>query len=260
MKVDLLASKTGNTPLSFPTYHSLEITDLIVTISNKMATAITTTCSTATTVLVAPPEDFEMPSLRGDLVPVRLGSNETSILHVHITVLVKSSEFLKNALKPEWRTDATKPIDISDVELTTFETYCGWLYTGKIVYHGEYHHSNYLAELYVLREKLMNTAFKDVIVAAIIRSSIDHNMCPGNRAIQTVYAGTPASSPARRLMVDFWVFGAKTTWKGLSDLIEKTCSDFVNDLIRELIVKRGKPSGVLQRPWVEDPDSYRVDS
>ncbi|CAN9102935.1 unnamed protein product [Alternaria alternata] len=198
-----------------------------------MATAITTTCSTATTVLVASPEDFEMPSLRGDLVPVRLGSNETSILH---------------------------PIDISDVELTTFETYCGWLYTGKIVYHGKYHHSNFLAELYVLREKLMNTAFKDVIIAAIIRSSIDHNMCPGNRAIQTVYAGTPASSPARRLMVDFWVFGAKTTWKGLSDLIEKTCSDFVNDLIRELIVKRGKPSDVLQRPWVEDPDSYRVDS
>ena len=106
----------------------------------------------------------------------------------------------------------------------------------------------------------MDTAFKKAIIAAIIRSTIDHKMYPSLKAVQIIYAGTPSSSPARRLMVDFWVFSAKPTWTGLSDLIEKTCSDFVNDLVRELIVKRGKPSGVLQRPWVEDPDSYRVDS
>jgi hypothetical protein len=61
VKAHLLASETGNTPLSFPTYHSLQFTDLTVPISNEMATATATTCSTAKIVLVAPPEDFEMP-------------------------------------------------------------------------------------------------------------------------------------------------------------------------------------------------------
>jgi hypothetical protein len=48
-------------------------------------------------------------------------------------------------MKPEWRTDATKPIDMSDMELTIFEAYCGWLYTGKIVRHKEVDRFNLLA-------------------------------------------------------------------------------------------------------------------
>jgi hypothetical protein len=59
--------------------------------------------------------------------------------------LIKSSELLKNVMKPEWRTDATKPIDMSDMELTIFEAYCGWLYTGKIVRHKEVDRFNLLA-------------------------------------------------------------------------------------------------------------------
>jgi hypothetical protein len=174
-------------------------------------------------------------------------------------VLVKSSEFLKNAIKPGWRTDATKPIHIFDFELTIFEAYCGWLYAGKIVRH-KGHHFDLLAKLYVLGEKLMDTAFKDAIIAAIIRSCIDYNMYPGIKPTQTIYAGTSASSPVRRLIVDFWVFNAGRTWKGLSDLIEGTCPDFVNDLVRELIVKRDRPADFVQRPWLATPESYHMDS
>ena len=61
VKAHLLASETGSTPLSFPIYHSLQFTDFTVPISNEMSTATATTCSTAAIVLVAPPEDFEMP-------------------------------------------------------------------------------------------------------------------------------------------------------------------------------------------------------
>ncbi|CAN9106542.1 unnamed protein product [Alternaria sp. RS040] len=209
---------------------------------------------------MAPPENFEMLSLREDVVPIQVGCDKTSLLRVHTGVLIKSSEMLKNVIKTEWRTDATKPIDMSDVELTIFEAYCGWLYTGKIVRSKEDDCFSLLAKLYVLGEKLMDTAFKSAIIAAIMRSKIDRKMYPCTRAVQIIYAGTPGSSPARRLMVYFWVFSAGPTWNGLSDLIEGTCPDFVNDLARELIVTRDRPDDFVQRPWIEDLGSYRVDS
>ncbi|KAF7682229.1 hypothetical protein GT037_001205, partial [Alternaria burnsii] len=223
VKARLLASETGSTPLSFLIYHSLQFTDFTVPISNEMSTATATTCSTAAIVLVAPPENFEMPSLREDVVPIQ-------------------------------------PIDMSDVELTIFEACCGWLYTGKIVRSKEDDCFSLLAKLYVLGEKLMDTDFKSAIIAAIMRSKIDRKMYPCTRAVQIIYAGTPGRSPARRLMVDFWVFSAGPTWNGLSDLIEGTCPDFVNDLARELIVTRDRPDDFVQRPWIEDLGSYRVDS
>jgi hypothetical protein len=107
----------------------------------------------------------------------------------------------------------------------------------------------------------MDTAFQDVIVAAFIsRQKHINNRFPRNTTIQKNYAGTPANSPARRLMADFWVFGAKSTWIGLTDLIENTRPDFVNDLVRGLIAKRGAPDGFVQRLWLANPESYRVGS
>ncbi|CAN9390240.1 unnamed protein product [Alternaria alternata] len=216
-----------------------------------MATATATTCSTAKIVLVAPPEDFEMPSLRDDVVPIQVGCNKTSLLRVHTTVLTKSSELLKNVMKPEWRTDFTKPIDMHIADGCT----PGRLYiTQKGKRHG------FLSELYVLGERLMDIAFQDVIVAAIIRFSIGSNIFPVNDAIQTIYTGTPATSPARRLLVDFWVFNAVPAYDGLENLTKETCPEFVNDLVHELIVKRDRPANFVQRPWLANPESYRMDS
>jgi hypothetical protein len=36
-------------------------------------------------------------------------------------------------MKPDWRTDASLPVDLSDEETTTVEIYCQWLYFRKIV-------------------------------------------------------------------------------------------------------------------------------
>jgi hypothetical protein len=191
-------------------------------------------------------------------VPIQLGVKKTSLLHIHADILTKSSEFFKNAMKPEWRTNATKPIDMSDVELTVFEGYCKWLYTGKVVCYEKDDCSQYLALLYALGERLIDTAFQDVILAASIRRAHTSERYPGVQTIKTIYAGTPAGSPARRLMVDFWVFNAVPTSYGLEDLSQFTCPDFVNDLVRELIAIRGKPDGSVLVPWIANPGSYRV--
>ncbi|KAL1800745.1 hypothetical protein ACET3X_001087 [Alternaria dauci] len=216
--------------------------------------------ATTTIVLVAPPKDFEMPNLRDDVVPIQVGSKNKSLMHVHTAVLIKSSEVLKNAMKPEWRTDATKPINMSNVELKIFEAYCGWLYTGKVVHHVKGHRHSFLAHVYVLGEQLMDSTFQNAIIAAMIQYSIDYHTVPRSKHIQIIYGGTSTNSPARRLMVDFWVFTARPKWPEFSDLIEETCPDFVNDLVRELVMRRDIPTNFAQRPWVTNPESYRVDS
>ncbi|KAI4711382.1 hypothetical protein J4E89_003947 [Alternaria sp. Ai002NY15] len=214
------------------------------------------TSDTAIIVLIEAGNEFETPSLEGDIVPIHVGSDPETLMHVHATTLSKSSEFFKNALKQEWRTDSTKPIDMSDVDPFIFEGYCGWLYTGRVVHRNQYECYKYLASLYVLGERVMDVTLQNSVVAAIIRRSQTWRKYPGNPAIQIVYAGTPAGSPARRLLVDFWVFHAKPTWNGLDNLIKLTCADFVDDLVRKLIEQRGVPDSSVPRPWIANPKSY----
>ncbi|KAI4930566.1 uncharacterized protein J4E92_004398 [Alternaria infectoria] len=216
------------------------------------------TSATAMIVLVEAGDEFETPNLRGDIVPIHVGSDPETLLHVHATALSKSSGFFKNALKSEWRTDATKPIDMSDVDLVVFEGYCGWLYTGKITHLDNEACYIYLARLYVLGERILDVTLQNSVVAAIIRRNRTNGRHPGNTSVQIIYAGTPTGSPVRRLLVDFWVFSASPSWLGLDDLIKHTCSEFVNDLVRKLIEQRGAPDGFVPRPWIAKPKSYET--
>jgi hypothetical protein len=58
-------------------------------------------------------------------------SSGTEVIHVHENLISSSSEFFKNATKPEWRTES-RPIDLSDELPYIFKRYCQWLYSGLI--------------------------------------------------------------------------------------------------------------------------------
>lgn len=214
------------------------------------------TPDTAMIALIEAGDDFETPNLRGDIVAIHVGNTPETLLHVHSTALSKSSEFFKNALKPEWRTDHTKPIDMSDVDPAIFEGYCGWLYTGKIMHRENDQAHTYLASLYVLGERLIDVTLQNSVVAAMIRRGETLEVYPANPPVRIIYAGTPTGSPARRLLVDFWVFNVSPAWKGLDDLTKHTCSDFVNDLLPKLVEQRGAPGSSVPRPWIANPKSY----
>ena len=216
------------------------------------------TSDTAMIVLIETGNEFETPSLKGDIVPIHVGSDPETLLHVHATALSKSSEFFRRALKPEWRTDTTKPIDMSDVDPVIFEAYCGWLYAGKVMHVDDGRCYTYLSRLYVLGERLMDVALQDSVVAALIRRIQTYKKYPGNLSVQIIYAGTPAGSPARRLLVDICVFRASSKSPGVDDLIKHTCADFVNDLVTELLEQRKVPDRSVPRPWVANPESYKT--
>jgi hypothetical protein len=190
-------------------------------------------------------------------VPVLAG---TQLFHVHEHVLVSSSRFLQNAMKPEWRTD-TKPIDLSDEEPARFQAYCKWLYTKKIVAKA-INDSHYLhfAHLYVLGAKLMDKTYQQDVLTAIIDHVESAKTFPSNFAVQYIYGGTTTKDPAHRLMVDMWAFKLNEHWRYIQedeDIVADTTAEFANDVIRALVYRRNCPTGTP--PWVNKPESYLAD-
>lgn len=175
-----------------------------------------------------------LPSLVGDVVSIQVSDK---LFHIHVAVLTRNSKFFENAMKSEWRTDSTKPIDISTTHPQTFEYYCRWLYTRQIVRLYNVSPSNQLAHLYVLEEHIMDTVFQDIIVDTFIRRYKEFLLVPDKLAIKILYAGTAINSPVRRLMVDIWAFSAAPDHK-FNDMTNQTCVEFVDDLIPALLERR----------------------
>ena len=57
---------------------------------------------------------------------------EKELFYVHEAVMSSSSDFLKNALKPEWKEADTSQLTISSVDASLFRIYVNWLYANRL--------------------------------------------------------------------------------------------------------------------------------
>ncbi|KAH7094862.1 hypothetical protein FB567DRAFT_543264 [Paraphoma chrysanthemicola] len=196
----------------------------------------------------------QLPDVSGGTVSVLVGK-ET--FHVHQTVLVGSSMFFQNAMKPEWRTDLTKPIDLADADPVLFKAYSQWLYTKQAPELVADYNYLRLAELYVFGERIMDEAFKQAMLRAIMNEANDKKArAPSLESIRIIYAGTQANDPARRLIVDISVYridtGARRIRNADSSVDGEYMKDFLTALVEHCMPVRGRKS----RPWVTNPNSY----
>ncbi|KAF2827182.1 hypothetical protein CC86DRAFT_466009 [Ophiobolus disseminans] len=138
--------------------------------------------------------DSTLLSLSGSMIKIRVGAEDSSsarIYSVHQDLLTQRSEFFKRATTGSWREVEEKLTTFLDDDLNTFN----WLL---------------LCRLYVLAEKLQDTAAKDATIDSMLIHASTKAMVaqahPISDAIRELYEGTPGSSAARRLVVDFAVF------------------------------------------------------
>jgi hypothetical protein len=199
--------------------------------------------------------------ISGETIGVQAGDQ---IFYIHKNLISASSEFFKNATKPEWM-NKDKPIDMSDETAHLFKKYCQWLYT-KLIPPKEPHENTYkyLARMYVLGEKIIDPAFQNAMVNAMIThhasakpsQKVPGSKVPGWDSIEIIYKGTTEMAPARRLLVDIWVFNMVPSWDNLDKLKEAKYKPFADDLLRALVEKRGIPDASTARPWKPQPGSY----
>lgn len=171
----------------------------------------------------------------------------------HKALITSSSLFFQRATKPEWRTDPLKPIDLSDEKPPFFEKYIQWLYTNTVPPNAAATDPyKYLALMYVLGEKIMDQAFQDAILATMIEhcaAAPSQHKYPCLDAINVIYDGTTDTSPARRLVVDFWAYNMTPNWR-VGEVVLLAHLGFLQDLLPALLGKRGMPDMGVERPWV----------
>ena len=149
------------------------------------------------------------------------------------------------------------------------DVYIKWLYTAKVfsrqmedpgskIYEA-------LSELYVLGEVLIDSQFQNRIIDAFIalsreRDDAGRQSWPGVDGASTIYNNTPASSPMRRLLVDFYVqYG--TSSSTYEEDKEGMGHDFLIDLSMELLKDRESSEGDERRKVLKKgvPHAYYKD-
>ena len=191
----------------------------------------------------------------GETVPISIQGGQ---IHVHTEVLISTSDFLKNVMKLEWRADKNCPIDFSKEDPKVVETYCRWLYSGKIsCCENPWTTSKITCQLFILGEKLVDQTFKNAVLDFMIENfSSKPKVLPNDKSVKIIYDGTPKGSPARRLVVDIWAYCMTPLSIGLSDLTCLRGTDYFEELIPALVAVRSVTPREKIRPWVAQPESY----
>ena len=200
----------------------------------------------------------DLRSISGPIVRVALSDiDKTDEVFVHLQILRSSSKFFQSATKPEWNELRDKPNTINiRVDPQVFKAYVHWLYTGNMprLFDDPDDEFAFLAKLYVLGEELMDVTFKNIIIDIFVVVTVEDRCYPIGEPVAIIYAGTPASSPARRLMVDFCAHVANV--KDDSWLIEfpECPKEFLVDALTATITLRTETPG--SRPWTQSQSSY----
>jgi hypothetical protein len=180
---------------------------------------------------------------QSDAVTLHVGLDEHTIL-AHGNFISRDSEFFDAALKKEWVEGKTRIIKLPEecphliTHYLSF-VYCKSLPTENVtpaekdvfIKHSNQHYQ-LLAELYVLGERLLDQSFRGATINEIIRLANIYNTawtraCPGKETVNTIYRGTLAGSPARRLMVDWHVV------LGTAEFFDSACeAEFVLDMLQ----------------------------
>lgn len=149
-----------------------------------------------------------------DAVTLHVGPTE-HVLLAHGSFITRNSDFFTTALKKEWAEGQTRVIKLPEESPQVVSHYLNYTYTKSLPADtisseptdtftervNEY--QELLAELYVLGERLLDTSIQNAVVREIIRlASLPKRMCPAKEAVNIIYRGTTAVSPARRLMTD----------------------------------------------------------
>jgi hypothetical protein len=182
----------------------------------------------------------------------------------HQTILEANSEYFRTALKKDWVEGQQCIVTLDEVYPPDFHLYAQYLYTGTIfskVKDGEFGSTNFstLGRLYGLGERLLDRTFQNRVIDAIVAGTRERRTGPDGttrrqypaNAADIIYSSTAAGSPARKLIVDFFVTNGHAGWVEHFDFGSANVEaqfEFLKDVSAALLDKRKRPS-VTDKYW-----------
>ncbi|EAT80614.2 hypothetical protein HBI56_203440 [Parastagonospora nodorum] len=197
--------------------------------------------------------------LSSKIITIKAGPPpSTTTLKIHHAVLVRSSEYFKRVLKHEWASLRSDPdtLDMGPTHTASdIKTYCNWLYSGTIPTRNfddeDGAKSDYifidLASAYAFGEQIMDQSYKRCALETLAGVQIGAPDYPCAEAFVIVYDGTPEGSPARRMLVDMYAYGAVDS-KCWASAFEALPKEALVDVLRAMVRVRRENTG---RPWRE---------
>jgi hypothetical protein len=170
-------------------------------------------------------------SYSGDTIEIHVEDNK---FHIPKKLICRTSEFFKNAAKPEWTREA-QPLVLPEETARIFGLYTIWLYNGTI----ERAESDLktwepLSQAYIMGERFMDPHFQAVILEAMAHRA-DAGKKPNIMTINDIYHGTTESSPAGSFMVAICVWDNRSCLRNVQNPALDLHEDLVNDLLETLM-------------------------
>lgn len=199
------------------------------------------------------------------IVDVVVG-DEKETFSVHENLIRTSSPFFDKALTGAWRESSQRTIQLPEDEPKIFAIYVHWLYNCTLpVFCNEPDlagNSEYveIVKAYVLGDKLLDAAFQNTAIDAIIEKSVTRasDGClwhPVAEAIEYAFNESSESAPIRDLLVDMYLYKGGGKWLYDWGKPENLPQPFLLKLAAKLLDDRGASIGKRL-----DPSNYHCDA
>jgi hypothetical protein len=158
--------------------------------------------------------------LDGEVVIFLVGTHEPRRFTVHENIVKAISEFVRLALRGDWAEASSRIIPLPEDEPAVFSVYQHWLYNGLI--HTSRQGTNtsaesdeeyeLLLEAYILGEKILDIAFKNSVMGALVEKVGQVEGKFNKRLTSLVFDNTPSASPLRRLWLVVYYHVGNVDW------------------------------------------------
>jgi hypothetical protein len=186
------------------------------------------------------------------VVTFRVGIDAPKDFVVHEGVIAPGSEFVRLALRGDWKEARERIIPLPEDDPEVFAVYQRWLYGGHIctstvdLEPGSMDEYELLVHAYILGEKFADVGFRDCITDAII-DKLSQQTRFRLRLTDEVYNNTPSKSPLRSLWMDIYYWTGCAEWLDEETVGQPINIEFMAELSRYQMRQRvsQEPSPIL---------------
>ena len=204
-------------------------------------------------------------SLSGPTLEFLVGPDAAlATFHLHESLVCASSRFCNGAFNSTVAESKSRSIRLDDVDASIFSIYVSWLYRTQLPVRidapGPEGNAEYLAlaRAYVLGDRLLDLAFCDACIDAMIvksqtKSTDGSCWSPVGPVIACIYNNTTPKSKARKLLVDLYAHNGQRDWlEKWADKDTDLPSEFLFDLAVALFDVRQR----IAKQLFTDPCKY----
>ena len=172
-----------------------------------------------------------------------VGTDAPKRFAIHEGMIEPRSEFVRLALRGEWKEAQERTIPLPEDDPKVFSVYQQWLYGGLI--HTRYDNTRsktddeyeILVKAYILGEKIMDQDFKDSIANAIVEKlRLLRRFDTGLTSL--VFDNTPSASPLRLLWLDAYYCFGSPEWLDAESVGSPINTEFMVELSRHQMQHR----------------------